>query len=101
MNWAAIVFGWPTVLAAILASVAGLTLRRSLLVWCGAVLALPFLLYMLATPRFWPLAALAAPSHLIAAAAAARRRWGLAWLLFVVTPAAVAGVAYGMSGGPR
>ena len=97
MNLAAIVFGWPLILVSILLSLTGLTLRRSLLIWCGAVLALPFMLYVIATPRFWPLAALAAPSHLLAALAAERRRWGVAWLLFVLTPAAVAGVAYGMS----
>jgi hypothetical protein len=101
MNWAATVFGWPAIVAAILASLAGLTLRRSWLVWCGALLALPFMLYVIATPRFWPLAAFAAPSHVLAAAAAARRRWGLAWLLFVVTPVAVAAVAYGLSAGTR
>jgi hypothetical protein len=98
MNGAAIVFGWPMIVASIFASLAGLSLRRSVLVWCGAVLSLPFMLYVVATPRFWPLGAVAAPSGLLAAAAATYRRWGFAWLLFAVTPVAVAAVAYGIAG---
>jgi hypothetical protein len=99
MHWAAIVFGWPTVLASIASSAVGLVLRRPLLVWLGAVAALPFMFYLLLTPRFWMVAALAVPTHFGSALAVARRWPRLAWLLFIPTPAAATYVAAAIAGG--
>lgn len=86
MHWSAIVFGWPAAVTSIVLSTFGLLLRRPLLVWIGAFVGLPFMLYLFGTPRFWLFAAVAAPCHFSAARAAARHSRLLAWLLFVPTP---------------
>ena len=86
MHWAAIVFGWPGAITSIAVSTVGLLVQRVVLVVIGALVGLPFMFYLFATPRFWLLAVVAAPCHFAAAAAVARRWKLLAWLLFVPTP---------------
>jgi hypothetical protein len=87
MHLAAMMFGWPGAITAIALSGMGLLVRRAILVWVGAFVALPFMVYMFGTPRFWWLAAVAAPCHFGAAAAASRRYMLLGWVLFLPTPA--------------
>jgi len=72
MHWAAIVFGWPAALTALALSASGLALRRPALVWAGAIVGLPFMLYLMGAPRFWFLPAIAAPCHFAAAAVLGR-----------------------------
>jgi len=86
MHWAAIVFGWPAAFTAVALSAVGLVIRRPALVWAGAGVGLPFMLYLLGAPRFWFLPAAAAPCHFAAASALARGSARLAWLLFLPTP---------------
>jgi hypothetical protein len=86
MHWAAIVFGWPGALSSIALSIIGLLLRRPVLVVMGAVVGLPFMLYLFATPRFWAFAAIAAQCHLGAGVALWKGRALVAWLLFIPTP---------------
>lgn len=45
---------WPFITLSIILSIAGIITRRPLLLWVGAVLAVPFALYLFATPRFGP-----------------------------------------------
>ncbi len=85
MHWAAIIFGWPAASTAIGASAAGLLLRWPVLVLIGALVGLPFMYYLFATPRFWMFAALASLCHFAAVAAVARRP-PLAGALFLPTP---------------
>ncbi len=86
MHWAAIVFGWPGALAAVAMSAGGLLIKRPALVWAGASLGLPFMVYLAGAPRFWFVPAVAVPCHFAAAVALGRRFTGLAWLLFMPTP---------------
>jgi len=97
---AAIVFGWPAALTSILLSGAGLVFRRPAFVWVGAIVGLPFMFYLFLTPRFWLLAAVAAPCHFAAALALARRSALLAWLFFIPTPSVATYVAAAIAGGP-
>jgi hypothetical protein len=87
MHLAAMMFGWPGAIIAIAFSAMGLLGRRATLVWVGALVGLPFMFYIFETPRFWWLAAVAAPCHFGAAAAASRRYMLLGWVLFLPTPA--------------
>lgn len=100
MHWAAIVLGWPAALTSILVSGVGLVLRRAVFVWVGALAGLPFMLYLVGTPRFSPLAAIAVLCHFAAAVALARRSTLLAWLPFLPTPALTWYVAAAIAG-PR
>ena len=86
MHWAAIVFGWPGALSSIALSTIGLLLRRPVLVVAGAVVGLPFMFYLFATPRFSAFAAVVALFHLGAGVALWKRRTLVAWLLFIPTP---------------
>ena len=99
MHWVAMVFGWPGAITAIALSSVGLLLRRSALVWLGALIGLPFMLYIFGSPRFWWLAAVAAPCHIGAAAVASRRNLVLAWLLFLPTPVVTWYLAAAISAG--
>ncbi len=86
MRWLVpIVFGWPAAYASIALSSVGLVLRRPAVVWLGAFVGLPFMFYLFLTPRFGPLALLAALCHFVAAVVL-RRSTLLAWLLFIPTP---------------
>ena len=86
MPWVAIVFGWPAAVAAIAVSAAGLLTKRPALVWAGASLGLPFMVYLAGAPRFWFVPAAGVPCHFAAAIALNRGLTGLAWLLFAPTP---------------
>ena len=101
MHWAAIVFGWPFAIGAIVLSTIGLLVRRASLVWVGACAGLPFMFYMFEAPRFWWLAAAAAPCHFAAAVAVSRRRVLLGWFLFVPTPVVTSYIAVAIGAGIR
>ena len=75
MEWPAVVFGWPGPILAILCILAAVVTRRAGLLIAAAVLALPFSLYLAATPRFewWGLLLAALP--LVAFFAVRRRAW--------------------------
>jgi hypothetical protein len=79
----AILFGWPTILTALLLCVAGIWLKRSWLVAAGALLSLPFDYYLSGSPKFGMLGILL-PLCLFASAYAVRRQiiW-LAWVLLI------------------
>lgn len=85
-----VLFGWPFILLAVLALVAGILWKKAAWVVMGAVLSLPFSLYLAASPRF-RLVALFLPLLHVAAAFAVRRdrRW-LAGLLILPFLAVVA-----------
>ena len=101
MHWAATVFGWPGALTSIALSAFGLFIRRGSLVWVGAFVGLPFMFYLFLTPRFWWLAAIAAPCHFGAAATTTRRPRWLGWLLFLPTPVVTWYVAAALSASMR
>lgn len=67
----------------------------------GVVVGLPFLFYLLLTPRFGPLAVLIAVSYAGAVAATYRRRAGLAGLLFAPMLVLVVYVALVVAGQVR
>lgn len=93
MHWAAIVFGWPAVLTSIAVTILGLTAKRAALVVAGAVIALPFMFYLFASPRFTWIAVPVAVMHFASAYALHRGRVLLAWggfLPFVITAGLVA-----------
>ena len=92
MHWAAVLFGWPAAITSVLASTAGLALRRPLLVWLGLLVGFPFMVYLLLTPRLWLFAAVALPCH-VGAAGLARRSPAVAWLLFLPTVLATVSTA--------
>lgn len=101
MHWAAIVFGWPAALTSIAVSGAGLLSQRAALVWIGAIIGLPFMYYLLGTPRFWPAAAAAVLTHFAAAVAVGLRWRLLAWLLFLPAPLLTSYVAAALTAGAR
>lgn len=81
MPWAVIVFGWPAVIASILITLTALVVRSSRLALTGAVVALPFMVYIFGGPRFRLIAPLIVGSHVAVAFALRRGRPGLALAL--------------------
>jgi len=80
---AVLIFGWPAILLALSLSVAGILQKKPSFLVAGSVIAIPFFLYLAATPRFrW--IALVFPLLLFGASIAVRRShlW-LAWSLFI------------------
>lgn len=80
---AQVLFGWPFILLAIVAMVAGIVWNKAAWVLVGALLSIPFSFYLAATPRF-RLVGILLPLFNLAAAYALRRdrRW-LAGLLIL------------------
>lgn len=76
-------FGWPSAILSILLGTIGLIGLRWRLVLAGVVTGLPFLSYLLMTPRFGLLAFGATFSYLGAVAAVSQRYSGVAWAMFV------------------
>lgn len=98
MHWAAIVFGWPAVIASIAVTTAGLIAKRAALVAAGATVALPFMSYLFASPRFTWIAIPIVVMHFGSAFAIQRGRTLLAWcgfLPFVIAAALVRAVTRG------
>jgi len=89
-----VLFGWPVIILSVLVLVTGTLFKRAVWVLAGAILTLPFALYMGATPRF-RLVGLFLPLLLLAAAYAVQRerRW-LAWLLLLPHVAFAAWLAW-------
>ena len=77
-------FGWPAVAASVLLSAVGIILRRTLVVFIGAALALAFLLHLAGTPRYALTAPVVAVLYLATVYAVARLRRWVAWLLWMV-----------------
>ena len=76
----AILFGWPAIVASVVLVMTGISLSRWPLTLAGAAVAMPFLLYVWASPRFG--ATTAVPVALLyfgAAWAVARGRTGMAF----------------------
>ena len=94
MNWwPAVVFGWPSILVAIVLSVLGITKRRPAVLIASAVVAAPFSLYLGGSPRIGWLG-LMNPVLLIGASVAVRyHKVRLAWMLVVPVLALVGWVA--------
>jgi hypothetical protein len=91
---AAVIVGWPAVLASIVLAIVGIATERPRLVFAGAIVACPFLLYVFLTPRLrWvspPVAALL----FLAAGAVARRQRRVAAAMLVPYLCVCAFVAY-------
>jgi len=80
---AILIFGWPAIVLALVLGVTGLLQKKHSFLIAGAVISIPFFLYLAATPRFkW--FALVFPLLLFGASIAVRRSnsW-LAWSLFI------------------
>ncbi len=94
MNWwPAVVFGWPSILLAIVLSVIGVAKRSPLLLVVSAVIASPFSLYLGGSPRVGWLGFMI-PVLLLGASIAVRyRRVEIAWLLLVPIVVVVGWVA--------
>jgi hypothetical protein len=93
MDWAPIVLGWPAAIAGILLSGLGLLNGKWVLVLAGALVALPFMLYLSGYPIVGPAALLAVACHLAAVAVLRRQRTVAAWLLFPPMPTVVTATA--------
>jgi hypothetical protein len=80
---APVLFGWPFMILAILVMITGIVLKKAAWILVGALLSIPFSLYLAATPRF-RLVGIILPLFNLAAAYVVRRnrRW-LAALLIV------------------
>lgn len=96
MDAIAILFGWPSLVAALLLAAVGILRRRPGIVAIGAILSLPIALYIASSPGY-PLLGLIAPVSLgvaswrcaqrpfwLAVAAAGVYLLFLSWLLYVV-----------------
>ena len=91
--WPAVVFGWPAVLLALALSVIGIAKRMPLLLAAAAIIAAPFSLYLVGSPRIGWLG-FGIPLLLAAAGAAVHyRRPQIAWPLLVPVVALVGWVA--------
>ena len=80
----AVIFGWPAVIASIALVLAGVATTRTKMVLAGAIVACPFLFYLVLTPRFQWVAPPVAGLLFLAVRATARRQRGTA--LFLVAP---------------
>lgn len=76
-SWPAIVMGWPAIVASLVLLGLGIATRRRLITLVGALVALPFLLYLFGTPRFQYWAPVLALLNFAAAASVGR---GYRWL---------------------
>jgi hypothetical protein len=83
MSWVQVVFGWPAVIVSVLTTLAGLLWASWRIVVTGAVVALPFMLYMFGTPRFMLVAPLIVASHFGAAYAVSRGERAVGFILFL------------------
>ncbi len=94
MNWwPAVVFGWPAILLALALSVVGIAKRMPILLGAAVIIAAPFSLYLVGSPRIGWLG-LGIPVLLVAAGAAVHyRRPQIAWTLLVPVVALVSWVA--------
>ncbi len=91
--WPAVVFGWPSILLALVLSVIGIAKKSPLLLVVSAVVATPFSLYLGGSPRFGWLGFII-PVLLLGASVAVRyRRVEIAWLLLVPIVAVLGWVA--------
>lgn len=91
--WPAVVFGWPTVLFAIVLAVVGIIKRSAAVLIASAVITAPFSLYLGGTPRVGWLG-FVMPVLLLGAGVAVRnRRIEIAWLLLVPVVAVMGWVA--------
>ena len=78
-----VLFSWPAIILSILILITGLLLERAVWVLAGAILTIPFALYLSATPRF-RFVGIVLPLVLLAAAYAVQRgRRLLAWLFLL------------------
>jgi hypothetical protein len=91
---AAVIFGWPAVIASILLAIVGIATERSRLVFAGAIVACPFLLYLFVTPRLRWVSPPVAMLLFLAANAVARRQRRAAVLMLVPYLCVCAFVAY-------
>jgi hypothetical protein len=94
MPIAAVIFGWPAVFASLVLAIAGIATERSRLVFAGAIVASPFLLYLLVTPRLRWIAMPVAVLLFLAPGAVARRQRRTAVVLLVPYLCVCAFVAY-------
>jgi len=79
--WPAIVFGWPAIVVSITLSVMGIVRERPKWLFAAAIIALPFSLYLAASPVFGWLG-LTIPLLLAGAGISIRHRHnGVAWFL--------------------
>lgn len=79
---AAVIFGWPAVVASVALTAVGIATGRSRLNVAGAIVAFPFLVYVSGAPglRWWS-AISAVLMFLAAALVAQRRQWAAALLV--------------------
>lgn len=80
MDMIAILFGWPSLIGALLLSLTGVWYRKPGFVWIGALVTVPITLYLAAAPAL-PLVAIVPFAALIFAALTCRgtKRWQ-SWL---------------------
>jgi hypothetical protein len=83
MSWFVIALGWPAVIVSFLLTLLAIARSSSKFAVTGALFALPFMLYLFATPRFRLVALAAFGSHLAAAYALRRRSRTVAFMLFL------------------
>jgi hypothetical protein len=91
---AAVIFGWPAVLASLVLAIVGVATERSRLVLAGAIVACPFLLYLFLTPRLRWVALPVAMLLFLAPGAVARRQRRAAVVMLVPYLCLCAFVAY-------
>lgn len=75
---------WPAIIASFVASGFGIVRRRPRWLLCGTLLAVPFSLYLAATPRFTNAVYLLPLCHLFGAVAVQYNFQWLAWLLLIL-----------------
>jgi hypothetical protein len=74
ISWPVIIMGWPAVVVALVLVGLGLATRRWLLALVGCLVALPFLWYLLQSPRFHYWAPMLVLLNFVSVAAIARGR---------------------------
>ena len=72
--WPVIIFGAPGFIASLVASAAGIFVKRPIFLRLGAMLAIPSAYYIGGIPGWWPALFLLPVMHLVAAAAVRRSR---------------------------
>jgi hypothetical protein len=80
---AIVVFGWPAVVASVVLTSCGIALRRPALALAGAIVAVPFMLYLFASPGARWIAPPVALAHFATPFALRRSGRGLAALLLL------------------
>jgi hypothetical protein len=91
---APLVFGWPVILLSVLVPMIGIFRRSVIWVVAGAILALPFAIYLGGSPRFRLVGLFLPLLHLAAAFALERKKLRLAWFFLLPYVALVTWLAW-------